>query len=149
KDGGEAIFFEAQTDAPAPAHFSFGFFSRAPVDAPFAFGDGILVAPNRGDADRFLAQFGKAFHQPVPTHPRHSGGALNMRLAVLGRNVERSPGGGYGGKGDWVATKLFPQKERLEGEVFFNFSIGSKRGEFAEKDSDYNKDVMAVFAQTL
>jgi hypothetical protein len=72
-----------------------------------------------------------------------------MRLAVLGRNVGKNPGGGYGGKGDWVATKLFPQKPKLEGEVFFNFSLGSKQGEFAEKDADYNKDVMAVFAQSL
>jgi len=149
KDGGAWLFFDAQTEGAAPATFTFGITSSAASNSPFAFGEGVLLTTDRAQADRFLAQFGKAFHQPVPAHPTRPGGPLKLKLAVLGRDLGRSPGGGYGGKGDWIATKLFPQKPSLEGEVFFNFSIGAKKGELAEKDADYNKDVMAVFAQSL
>jgi hypothetical protein len=147
KDGGEWTFFDAETEGGDPASFSFGFMSMAPANSPFGFGDGLLVTADRAQATRFLTAFGKAFRQPVPPAAADKPVApLRMKLAVLGRNIGRDPAGGLGGRGDWTATKLFPQLDRVEGEVFFNFSLGAKQGELAEKDTDYNKDVMTVFA---
>jgi hypothetical protein len=150
RDGGDWTFFDAQTNDKQPASFLFGFRSKGAGNAPFAFGDALLVMADGASAARFLDQFGKAFHQTVPPAGRkHASAPLRLALAVLGRNTGRQPSGGFSGDGDWTATKLFPQSEGHEGEVFFNFSLSAKKGEFAEKDADYDKDVMAVFSAGL
>jgi hypothetical protein len=150
KDGGDWTFFDAQTNGTQAASFLFGFRSKPAKNAPFAFGDAMLMTADATSAARFLEQFGRAFHQKVPPPgPKRSTAPLRLALAVLGQNTGRQASGGFSGDGDWTATKLFPQSEGHEGEIFFNFSVAAKKGEFAEKDAEYDKDVMAVFAAAL
>ncbi|MHB8875755.1 MAG: hypothetical protein ACYC8T_18875, partial [Myxococcaceae bacterium] len=51
--------------------------------------------------------------------------------------------------GSWHATKWFPALEGVEGEVFFNYDLKGLQGELAQKDADYDEDVLAVFASAL
>jgi hypothetical protein len=68
---------------------------------------------------------------------------------VLGDGIGRDDEGAFRGNGSWQATKLFLQRPGLEAELFFNFDLAHKRGEFAEKDSDYASDLLAFMALEL
>ena len=49
----------------------------------------------------------------------------------------------------WTATKLFPKEHGLEAEVFFNYNLQSREGEFSEKDPDYRQDLIAILETAL
>jgi hypothetical protein len=145
EEGGTWLFFDAEA---GDAHFTFGMDDVAPKgDIPVAFAKGQFSVADRESGGKLLAQLASALKQTAPAK-----GAelplqpLKLTLAVLGRNMTRLPNGGFQGIGNWTATKAFPQLEGKEGEVFFNFSLGAQKGEFSEKDADYDKDVVAVFA---
>jgi hypothetical protein len=44
-----------------------------------------------------------------------------------------------------VATKLFPELDGRQGEVFFNYSLDDGKAELSEKDSEYADDLSFVF----
>jgi hypothetical protein len=147
KDG-TWVWFEAETDGPDPARFTFGMDDVAPKgEIPVAFAKAQFSVADRAQGGRLLAKLAAALKQAVPA-PRAERPLepLKMTVAVLGRGTTRLPGGGFQGIGNWTATKAFPQQEGREGEVFFNFSTGAGKGEFSQKDADYDKDVVAVFA---
>lgn len=132
--------------------FTVGMHLGKPVEGlPMSFGKGVLSFRDAESNAQFVEAFGKAFRVTA----KRSGGAatkpkpLRFSTAVLGRGVKRHAGGGFGGKGDWIATKLFPAHGDTQGEVFFNYDLTSKKGEFAEKDAAYNQDVADVFAAAL
>jgi len=146
--GGNWLFFDAQIEGAAPARFSFGVEDVKPAgELPIAFASGQFSVADRAQGAALTAALAGAFKQalPAPTAERPLA-PLKMRLVVLGRGVTRLPSGGFQGIGNWTSTKLFAQLGGHEGEVFFNFSPASGKGEFSEKDSDYNQDVVAVFA---
>lgn len=45
--------------------------------------------------------------------------------------------------------KLFPEVKDKTGEVFFNFSLVEKIGQFSEKDPDHNEALAWVWAAAL
>ncbi len=146
-DGGTWQFFDAVTSDGAP--FTFGFVAKpASGEMPMGFGDFVLATAERG---RFVASLAKGFGQAVPAAAgaARKGKPIHMRLVVLGRNQARSPGGGYSDGGSWTATKLFFEASGAEAEVFFNFDVVGKSGEFSEKDADYDKDVVGIAASQL
>jgi hypothetical protein len=146
-DGGSWEFFDAATSDGAP--FTFGFFAApAKGELPMSFGEGVLATSDRA---RFVASLAKGFGQPVPATARAArpGKPMALRLVVLGRNQARLPGGGYGDGGTATATKLFFSSGATEAEVFFNFDVAKKSGEFSEKDADYDKDLIAMTAAAL
>jgi hypothetical protein len=147
-DGGQWQFFDAITSDGAP--FTFGWHAvAAKGDLPIAFGDGELATPAR---PRFVASLARAFGQSVPKAAGASRAAkpMKVRLVVLGQDVAAQPGGGYGGQGTAVATKLFfVGDDSADAEVFFNFNLAARTGEFSEKDADYDKDVVEIAAARL
>jgi hypothetical protein len=119
---------------------------------PVAWGDAILIVNDRESGARFVEAFGRAFSAevPPPANRAHLPRPLPIRTAILGENLKRDGTGGFSGQGGgWAATKWFPQHDGREGEVYFNYNLAEQRGEFAEKDPDYEEDLVAVFASAL
>jgi hypothetical protein len=101
---------------------------------------------------RFVELFGKAFGGKVPKPAREASviEPLAINTAILGENMERENTGGFSGeRGGWTATKWFPEHDGLSGEVFFNYSLASRQGEFSEKDADYADDLVAILASAF
>ncbi len=152
--GGSWTFFDAETSDGAL--FGFGYDdpqsvgAAAPTGAP-TFGKVVLTVPDAAAGKRLVETFGRAFKGPVP--PEGAGRPLRPRpftAAFLARGARRSPGGGFSGRGGgWTATKLFLQRDDLEAEVFFNFDLGQKKGEFSEKDASYATPMVAWLAAEL
>ena len=113
-----------------------------------SFGEGVLATSDRA---RFVASLAKGFGTAGAGDgaAARPGKPMQLRLVVLGRNQARLPGGGYGDGGTATATKLFFSSGATEAEVFFNFDVAKKSGEFSEKDADYDKDLIALTAAAL
>lgn len=145
--GGTWQFFDAVTADGAP--FTFGCFAPpAKGEVPMSFGDFVLATADRA---RFVASLAKGFGQEVPAAARaeRKGKPIRARLVVLGRNQKQMPGGGYGDGGTATATKLFFESGGADAEVFFNFDVAGKSGEFSEKDADYDKELVGITAAGL
>ena len=114
--------------------------------APVAFGKGIVVVTHPQVGARFLQRFSGAFKTPVPP-PRTATPleATPFSIAILGTSMRQASGASK----TWLATKWFLQDEGLEAEVFFNYDLDGKVGEFAEKDEDYRGDLLAALAVHL
>ncbi len=64
--------------------------------------------------------------------------------------MDRQSEGGFSGTaGGWTATKWFPEHDGRSGEVFFNYNLGTRQGEFSEKDADYADDLIAILASAM
>lgn len=144
--GGNWTFFDAHTDAGA--RFGFGF-SHKPGKDGFAFGKAMWTVPDPNMGGQLVSSFARVFDAKVPPPtPQHDLHPLPFSLAVLGDHIGRSDEG-FSGAGDWFATKLFLQRTGLEAEIFFNFNLVDKTGEFAQKDSDYAEDLVQFMAREL
>jgi hypothetical protein len=144
--GGNWTFFDAHTDAGA--RFGFGF-THKPGKESFAFGKAMWTVPDPNMGAQLISSFARVFDAkvPLPT-PQHDLHPLPFSLAVLGDHIGRNDDG-FSGSGDWIATKLFLQRTGLEAEIFFNFNLADKAGEFAQKDSEYAEDLVLFMAREL
>ncbi len=99
-----------------------------------------------------MGLFRKAFSGKLPASKNqpHVPKPLSINTAVLGYNMDRGRDGGFSGTaGGWTATKWFPEHDGQSGEVFFNYDLVKRQGEFNEKDADYADDLVAIFASAL
>jgi hypothetical protein len=75
---------------------------------------------------------------------------LFINTAILGKKLDREAGGGFVGEGGgWTATKWFLEQDGRSGEVYFNYNLSKRQGEFSEKDAEYGDDLLAIFASAL
>jgi hypothetical protein len=151
--GGEWTFFDCQAVSDPKVAFTAGVLSRGGAgDVPIAWGKAVLIVKDREAGARFVACFGKAFAGKVPPPvPRpHVPRPLAVNTAVLGQNTSREDKGGFVGKGGgWTATKWFPEHDGRSGEMYFNYNLAKRQGEFSEKDGGYADDLVATFASAL
>ncbi len=146
--GGTWTFFDAHLDGGAS--FGFGLQVGPATASSFSFGKAMLTVPSAVDGAKIVDRFATVFHaKPPPGAPAQPLRFVPISVAVLGRGQARRASSGFGGTGGWTATKLFLQRPGLEAEVFFNFDLEDKRGEFAEKDRDYADDMVAFLAREL
>jgi hypothetical protein len=135
--GGDWRFFDARIYNGA--RFGFGYAYRPQDNERFAFGRAVLTVPSADDGAALVEAFGRIFHGQVPPPRRRT--PLHPRpfsAAVLGADMQRSPGGGFGPGGSYTTMKLFLQRgPSPDAEVFFNFSVDRKDGELSEKDAAY------------
>lgn len=148
-DGGDWTYVEAHLDGDAQATFVVGLPVFASSEEP-GFGK-IMMAPTTAAAGaRVIQRLAAGLGVDAP--PPITGGTLapmEIPVAVLGHNIGRD-GGGYSGSGWWDATKLFCSTDDVDSaELFFNISTADFRGEFSEKDVDYDADVVACLAIAL
>jgi hypothetical protein len=152
-EGGEWTFFDCQAEADSKAMFTIGVKTKSDEKGQsIAWEQAVICVNNREAGGRFVELFAKAFQgkpsklvkQPQALKP------LFINTALLGENQNRGDGGGFSGKGGgWTATKWFPENDGLSGEVFFNYNLEKRQGEFSEKDADYADDLTAIFASAL
>jgi hypothetical protein len=151
--GGEWTFFDCRAGADPEAVFTVGVWAKGSADgAPVAWGRAVLAVRDREAGRRFVALFHKSFAgtMPKPRKQHHLPKPLFINTAALGEDLNRETQGGFSGKGGgWTATKWFPEHDDCSGEVYFNFNLGQRRGEFSEKDAGYRDDLLALFASAL
>jgi hypothetical protein len=152
-DGGEWTFFDCKPLKDASVVFTVGVMTKgAAGGALSSWGRALLVVKNQKTGTRLLALFAKAFNGtiPAPVQRPYVPIPLVVHTAVLGENLSRERMGGFNAKqGGWTATKWFPQLDGLEAEVFFNYNLARRVGEFSEKDAEYANDLVAIFGTTL
>jgi hypothetical protein len=142
-EGGDWTFLDATLPGSPAVPFTVGVEMARPGASSMGFGKGIITVPDREAGARFLARFGAAF-KTAPPPPRRATPlqATPFSIAVLGTSMKPIRGGSE----TWSATKWFLQDEDLEAEVFFNYDLDGKVGEFSEKDEDYRTALLATLA---
>lgn len=123
--------------------------SSGPID--ISEGDGVIKAETGSDATQLLADLKRALeakHLPIKVHRADQ---LAFSYVILGENQSRADGGGFNPNppGKWTAMKIFLPKGGDDAEVFLNFSLALRKGEFSEKDVDYGDEVLARLATVL
>jgi hypothetical protein len=149
--GGDWTYVEAHVDGDPSATFVVGMPAFARTDGGMPGFGKIMIAPTTSEAGaRVITHLAKALATKAPA--AKPGGvlqAIKVPVAVLGSGIGKLDNG-YGGKGTWDATKLFCSAGEIDAaELFFNISLSTKQGEFSEKDTDYNEDVVACLAIVL
>lgn len=147
--GGEWTYLDAALENEETCRFTMGV-SPSKNAGGFGFGKAALSVENGESADCLVNLLASDFGVDAP--PPRTGpvtGPLEINTAVLGQAVARGKKGGFSGKGNWVATKLFFERDESDAEVFFNFDLASRRGEFSEKDADYNQPLVNILAASL
>jgi hypothetical protein len=152
-EGGEWTFFDCQASSDPKVVFTAGSASKS-IDGgvPSAWGKAVFIVKDREAGARFVELFSRAFagKLPPPVNHAHVPKPLSITTAILGYNLDRERKGGFSSTaGGWTATKWFPEHDGLSGEVFFNFNLDKRQGEFSEKDTDYADDLAAIFAAAL
>jgi hypothetical protein len=151
--GGEWTYFDCQADGFPDVAFTVGLMSKSGAgNTPAAWGNAVLIVNDREAGSRFVESFGKAFSGKIPTPLKqaHVPRPLSINTAILGVGLARAEKGGFSGdRGGWTATKWFPESEGCSGEIYFNYNLAERRGEFSEKDADYGDDLVAIFASAL
>jgi hypothetical protein len=151
-DGGEWTFFDCLALSDPTVSFTVGVSARSDGGGPSAWGKANLIVKDREAGARFVELFSKVFSGklPKPVKRAHAPVPLSINTAILGQNINRARGGGFSvAAGGWTATKWFPERDGFEGEVFFNYNLAERQGEFGEKDADYADDLVAIFASAL
>jgi hypothetical protein len=152
-EGGEWTFFDCQANNDPRVVFTVGTASKSSDEgAPSAWGKAVLIVKDREAGARFVEMFSKAFSGKLPTYVNqaHVPKPLSINTAILGYNMERERDGGFSETaGGWTATKWFPEQDGLSGEIFFNFNLDKRQGEFSEKDAEYADDLSAIIASAF
>lgn len=149
--GGEWTFFDASLERDAKAKFTVGLqLSRG--EGHISFGRARLVSPNAAAGAAWVSAFSKVFGGKTiaPTKPGNLR-PFDFAIAALGRGERDAHGAFTGDDGPWLATKWFPHHHDLgtEPEVFFNYDLAARRGEFSEKDPEYADELAEVFSYVL
>jgi len=112
-------------------------------DVPMAWGEARLWVESAEDAGGLVAAFTRAFlGRPRTRTLTKPSPPLCFSTVVLSRDAGRSSEGGLvGGGGSWTATKWFYEEAD---EIFVNWSVEEKRGEFGEKDEAYRNGLVAM-----
>lgn len=151
--GGEWTFFDCQASGDPNVAFTVGVASKKSAgNAPIAWGRAVLILKDREAGGRFVALFSKSFPAALPKamDRPHVPKPLSINMAILGINMGREAEGGFVGEGGgWTTTKWFLEDDGRSGEVYFNYNLTKRQGEFSEKDAEYVDDLVAIFASAL
>jgi len=150
ENGGKWTFLDCRIPSPLVT-FTVGVHNQGIGGGIFGWGEGILTVADRNVGNRLVEAFAQFFSlrpppplspQPLPT--------LKFGTAVLGECLHRNPNGGFQGKGgNWTASKWFLQSDDDSAEVYFNYNLKLKKGEFSEKDEAYRDDLLRLLAHFL
>jgi hypothetical protein len=151
--GGDWTFFDCQASNDPKVFFTVGISSQSSGgNVPVAWGKAMLIVKDREAGARFVELFSKMFAGKLPTPVKRDyvPGPLSIRTAILGHNMQREKQGGFSGEaGGWTATKWFPEHDGESGEVYFNYDLSKRQGEFSEKDAEYADPLVAILASAL
>lgn len=150
-DGGEWTFFDAKL--ADGIGFTVGVYEQEKRQShlPIKYGGAMLVVPSHADGEKLALAYAKAFNAKAPTAGKSGEHVvpLFLRTVILGQNVSRFPDGSLGGEGTWTANKWTIARPDHEAEVYFNFSLEEKKGEWSQKAADYDREVAQDFMDVL
>ena len=153
ENGGDWTFFECTATEDAKVKFKVGVLSEdSSGDAPVAWGKAMLIVDDQMAGGEFLSLFHKSFPGKIPSasDQKYDPKPLKINTAILGDGLQREPGGGFSGDaGEWTATKWFPEFDGRSGEIYFNYNLVERKGEFSEKEAEYAESLLALFAAAL
>jgi hypothetical protein len=120
-------------------------------DFPIKTGEGRFIAESGSDASVLLADLQKALEAKKPPAVVPKSSSLPFTFAILGEHQSQTPGGGFSEKprGNWTAMKIFIGEGDQEAEVFLNFNLVMRKGQFSMKDTDYADLVLRELARVL
>jgi len=143
--GGPWTFLDCRAARHPRITFTVGLREQIPARAVLAVQDG-------RSGSRFVTWFHTAFPGRLPKvlAQSHTPEALLIHALGLGEHMGRNPNGEFEGtEGSWTATKWFLEYDGRSAEVFFNYSLTERKGEFSEKDAGYRDDLLAILASAL
>ena len=152
-EGGEWTFFDCQASSDPKVVFTVGTASKSSDgNAPSAWGKAVLIVKDREAGARFVELFSKAFSGklPAPGITLMCRNPLPSTRPFLGTTWTESGRGAF-----LVRRGAGPQRNGSQStmgnlaEVFFNYDLEKRQGEFSEKDADYADDLVAIFASAL
>jgi hypothetical protein len=120
-------------------------------DFPAKVGQGKFVAEAGSDASVLLTDLKKALEAKVlPTNPKRTN-VLPFTFVDIGDNLSQASNGGFNVKprGHWTAIKIFIGEGEQESQVFVNYNLAIKKGQFSIKDPDYGDLVLSELAKVL
>lgn len=125
--------------------------AKSAKDFPISFGKGEIVAVPGSDATALLSDLRTALEATKVPNRSKRANSVSFTFANLGTNLSQARDGGFNEKpvGDWTAMKLFLGEGEQQAEVFLNFNLKSKKGQFSIKDPDYGDLVLAQLAKVL
>ena len=145
--GGDWTFFDAHLESGA--RFGFGW-TYGPPGERSAFGKALWTVPNPSSGAELVTVFARVFGGKLPaTEPSRPLAPQPFALVALAGASARDEHGSFSGVGTWTASKLFLQRPGIEAEVFFNYDLVGKSGEFTEKDDGYANHLLAFMAREL
>lgn len=120
-------------------------------DFPMGVGKGKFVAEPGSDASVLLANLQKALEAKSLPGKVQRVPALPFEFVNIGDNLSQAADGGFNSTppGGWTALKIFIGEGEQEGEVFVNFNLAMRKGQFSIKDPDYGDLVLKQLATVL
>jgi hypothetical protein len=126
--------------------------ASGPSDFPIKTGIGRFIAEPESDASILLADLQKALGaKQLPAVPAKLD-SLPFVFAIVGERLSQAAADGgfnYSPSGNWTAMKIFIGEGDQEGQVFLNFNLALKKGQFSIKDPDYGDLVLRELAKVL
>ncbi len=149
--GGDWTYFDCRTALPNRAAFTIGIRNTPRQGLPVIFSDASIVVANPGEGVQLIEALSKGFHEPPPKirdpQPLEH---WKFKVAMLAEEASREPTGRFqSGEGSWTAAKWFLERDGRYAEVYFNYSLKERKGEFREKDPDDRKKLLAVLAAVV
>src|SRR5207247_2514293 len=102
------------------------------TDFPMKVGRGKFVAEPGSDASVLLAELKKALEaKALPLKPKRVS-VLPFMFVDIGDHLSQGSSGGFNAKppGHWTAMKIFIGEGKQESEVFVNYNLETKKGQF-------------------
>jgi len=125
--------------------------ARDAQDFPVRMGNGRFKSEQGSDASILLADLQKALEAKTLPKLVPKSTSLPFTFAILGERQSQASGGGFhdNPRGDWTAMKIFLGQGDQEAEVFLNFNLVMRKGQFSMKDADYGDAVLLELAKVL
>lgn len=123
------------------------------ASVPAAHGRAMFRTADRDTGNAFLTAFASGFQMPVP--PALPPKPLTLELfptTTIGTSLQHAAAGSgvvLGGGGSWTSMRWAVSTPRFQADVFFNFDMTSRRGEFVEKDFASREELVLLWARLL
>jgi hypothetical protein len=149
--GGKWLVFDGRTVGGAEFTVGLKPEDRSPGQS-FGFSDAMLIVKNRTAGRLFVDEFARAFEMLSPeSGSDHPIVPLRLATSILGEGRSRSSTGTFSGSGgEWVASKWFvPKGDGDNAEIYFNYNLIEKQGEFSEKSRSEAPVLVRIFADVM
>jgi hypothetical protein len=153
KGSGAWTFFDATTAGGAALTVGVRETKSPSAPGEFVITDAVVSAKDAVEGEKLVVDLARALRVEVPavTAPRRGVMPLEAASVVLADDAKRDGRGAFvGSGGGWTASKwTFEVPGDTSAELFVNYNLGAKKGEFRRKSSYYDPEVVKFLAASL